>query len=73
LLQQQQLSWEDLSKSSSCDQDANDELELSCADMKVIFDPVVESILELITAQMAQTDDIKLMMVVGGGLQHLPT
>ncbi len=41
--------------------------------MKVIFDPVVESILELITAQMAQTDDIKLMMVVGGGLQHLPT
>ncbi|CAM6013589.1 unnamed protein product [Sphagnum balticum] len=34
--------------------------------MKVIFDPTVESILELITAQMAQTDDIKLMMVVGG-------
>ncbi|CAK9860360.1 unnamed protein product [Sphagnum jensenii] len=34
--------------------------------MKVIFDPVVESILELITVQMAQMDDIKLMMVVGG-------
>jgi activator of 2-hydroxyglutaryl-CoA dehydratase len=39
--------------------------------MKVIFDPVVESILELIIAQMAQTDEIELMMVVGGFVASL--
>ncbi|CAK9196229.1 unnamed protein product [Sphagnum troendelagicum] len=64
--QQKQRNSEDRSKNSSCGPDASDELELSCADMKTIFDSVVERIIELIRAQMAQTSDIKLMMVVGG-------
>jgi hypothetical protein len=64
--QQKQRNSEDRSKNSSCGPDASDELELSCADMKTIFDPVVERIIELIRAQMAQTSDMKLMMVVGG-------
>jgi hypothetical protein len=59
------------SSSSSCsfsssDPHVYDELELSCADMKAIFDPVVDNILDLIAAQIAQTSDIRLIMVVGG-------
>lgn len=41
-----------------------DEVELTDADMRAIFDPVVDHILELVRHHMS--DDIKLLMLVGG-------
>ncbi|KAG0604109.1 hypothetical protein M758_10G145700 [Ceratodon purpureus] len=42
------------------------EIELTQEDMKSIFDPVVDQILELIAAQLMQVPNIKVMFVVGG-------
>jgi putative intracellular protease/amidase len=42
------------------------EIELSHSEMKAIFDPVVNENLDLIAAQLSQTHDIKVMLVVGG-------
>ena len=42
------------------------EIELSQRDMESIFDPVVDEILELITAQLTQVPDVKVIFVVGG-------
>jgi hypothetical protein len=42
------------------------EIQLSHSEMKAIFDPVVDDNLDLIAAQLSQTCDIKVMLVVGG-------
>jgi len=42
------------------------EIELTQQDLKSIFDPVVDEIIELIAAQLMQVEDIKVMFVVGG-------
>jgi molecular chaperone DnaK (HSP70) len=42
------------------------EIELTQQDLKSIFDPVVDEIVELIAAQLMQVEDIKVMFVVGG-------
>ena len=42
------------------------EIELTQQDLKGIFDPVVDEIVELIAAQLMQVEDIKIMFVVGG-------
>jgi molecular chaperone DnaK (HSP70) len=42
------------------------EVEVTEQDLKSIFDPVVDEILELIAAQLTQVPDIKVMFVVGG-------
>jgi len=41
-------------------------VELTEQDLKAIYDPVVEQILELIEAQLAQVAGVKVMFVVGG-------
>ncbi|KAG0560058.1 hypothetical protein KC19_10G151200 [Ceratodon purpureus] len=46
--------------------DGYSEIELTEEDMKSIFDPVVDEILELIAAQLMQVPNIKVMFVVGG-------
>lgn len=42
------------------------EIELTQQDLQVIFDPVVDEIIELIAAQLMHVEDIKVMFVVGG-------
>ena len=43
-----------------------DELELTHADIKAIFDPVVEQNLSLIADQLSRTSNVKVIFVVGG-------
>ncbi|KAG0618866.1 hypothetical protein M758_4G096700 [Ceratodon purpureus] len=60
--------WEDYETAQGLPPRASgySEIELTQEDMKSIFDPVVDEILELIAAQLMQVPDIKVMFVVGG-------
>jgi len=59
--------WEDYDQQQGlAERESYEEFQLSHADMQAIFDPVVNENLDLIGAQIAQTGDIKVMLVVGG-------
>lgn len=60
--------WEDHESVSSYDACVTefDEVELSSADMKTIFDPVVEQNLQLIEEKLLEHPDIKAIIAVGG-------
>ena len=60
--------WEEYERQSSYDTCITDydEVELSCDDMKTIFDPVVDQNLALIEEKLAEHPDIKVIMAVGG-------
>jgi len=59
--------WEDQEREQGLpERESYDEIELSHSEMKAIFDPVVNENLDLIAAQLSQTHDIKVMLVVGG-------
>jgi hypothetical protein len=59
--------WEDQEREHGLpERESYHEIELSQSEMKAIFDPVVNENLDLIAAQLSQTCDIKVMLVVGG-------
>ncbi|CAK9875042.1 unnamed protein product [Sphagnum jensenii] len=59
--------WEDQEREQGLrERESYHEIELSHSEMKAIFDPVVNENLDLIAAQLSQTHDIKVMLVVGG-------
>jgi putative intracellular protease/amidase len=59
--------WEDQEREQGLpERESYHEIELSHSEMKAIFDPVVKENLDLIAAQLSQTPDIKVMLVVGG-------
>ncbi|CAK9224696.1 unnamed protein product [Sphagnum troendelagicum] len=59
--------WEDQEREQGLpERESYHEIELSHSEMKAIFDPVVNENLDLIAAQLSQTPDIKVMLVVGG-------
>jgi hypothetical protein len=59
--------WEDQEREQGLpERESYHEIELSHSEMKAIFDPVVDENLDLIAAQLSQTCDIKVMLVVGG-------
>ncbi len=59
--------WEDQEEEQGLpERESYHEIELSHSEMKAIFDPVVNENLDLIAAQLSQTHDIKLVLVVGG-------
>jgi hypothetical protein len=59
--------WEDQEREQGLpERESYHEIELSYSEMKAIFDPVVNENLDLIAAQLSQTCDIKVMLVVGG-------
>ncbi|XP_024370353.1 uncharacterized protein [Physcomitrium patens] len=60
-------SWEAYEKERGYPpRDSYSEVELTQQDLKDIFDPVVDEVIELIAAQLMQVSDIKMMFVVGG-------
>jgi hypothetical protein len=60
--------WEayETERGNTLDDPCLDNVELTKQDLKSIFDPVVDKILELIDAQLAQVPDVKAMFIVGG-------
>jgi hypothetical protein len=58
--------WEAYETERGNELDDSSVVELTEQDLKAIFDPVVDEILELIAAQLTQVPDIKVMFVVGG-------
>ena len=61
------VKWEAFDKERGLPpRDSYTEIELTQQDLKLIFDPVVDEILELIAAQLMHVEDIKVMFVVGG-------
>ncbi|KAG0579406.1 hypothetical protein KC19_4G096200 [Ceratodon purpureus] len=58
--------WEAFEKEHGRAIEDSSVVELTQQDLKSIFDPVVDEILELIAAQLKQVPDIKVMFVVGG-------
>ena len=60
------IKWEAYETERGNTLDDPSQLELTEQDLKSIFDPVVDKILELIDAQLAQVLDVKAMFVVGG-------
>lgn len=60
------MKWEAYETERGNELDDSSVVELTEQDLKAIFDPVVDEILELIAAQLTQVPDIKVMFVVGG-------
>ena len=63
-----QNSWESFERTSTVGQvrESYKSLQLTIDDVKMIFEPVVQAILELIASQLAQTNHVNALVLVGG-------